>query len=115
MLAQAALQLTAPGIPDIYQGTEGVAIGLTDPDNRRAVDWAALETGNATTLASRKTELTRALLARRRSQPDLFARGSYTLRTEDDAWVVERRLEEESFTLRIPCPSSQHGSSTRKS
>ncbi|MFS0850061.1 malto-oligosyltrehalose synthase [Novosphingobium panipatense] len=115
VLAQAALQLTAPGIPDIYQGTEGVAIGLTDPDNRRAVDWAALETGNATTLASRKTELTRALLARRRSQPDLFARGSYTLRTEDDAWVVERRLEEESFTLRIPCPSSQHGSSTRKS
>jgi len=40
-LAQLVLRLTAPGIPDIYQGTELWAESLTDPDNRRPVDFAA--------------------------------------------------------------------------
>ncbi|HLH39800.1 MAG TPA: malto-oligosyltrehalose synthase [Bryobacteraceae bacterium] len=34
------LKLTAPGIPDIYQGTELWDISLVDPDNRRPVDYA---------------------------------------------------------------------------
>jgi (1->4)-alpha-D-glucan 1-alpha-D-glucosylmutase len=33
------LKLTAPGIPDIYQGCELWDLSLVDPDNRRAVDY----------------------------------------------------------------------------
>jgi (1->4)-alpha-D-glucan 1-alpha-D-glucosylmutase len=40
-LAQVVLKLTAPGIPDIYQGTEFWDLSLVDPDNRRPVDYAA--------------------------------------------------------------------------
>jgi (1->4)-alpha-D-glucan 1-alpha-D-glucosylmutase len=38
-LAQTLLLLTAPGVPDIYQGTETWDLSLVDPDNRRAVDF----------------------------------------------------------------------------
>ena len=38
-LAQVALKLTSPGIPDIYQGCELWDFSLVDPDNRRAVDY----------------------------------------------------------------------------
>ncbi len=34
-----ALKLTAPGVPDIYQGDELPFRALVDPDNRRPVDW----------------------------------------------------------------------------
>ena len=40
-LAQTLLKLTAPGVPDIYQGTEFWDFSLVDPDNRRPVDFAA--------------------------------------------------------------------------
>ncbi len=39
-MAQTLLKLTAPGVPDIYQGDELVTLSLVDPDNRREVDWA---------------------------------------------------------------------------
>ncbi len=38
-LAQTLLKLTAPGAPDIYQGTELWDLSLVDPDNRRPVDY----------------------------------------------------------------------------
>jgi (1->4)-alpha-D-glucan 1-alpha-D-glucosylmutase len=38
-LAQTALLLTCPGIPDLYQGTEVWDLSLVDPDNRRPVDY----------------------------------------------------------------------------
>jgi (1->4)-alpha-D-glucan 1-alpha-D-glucosylmutase len=34
------LQLTAPGVPDVYQGSELWETSLVDPDNRRPVDYA---------------------------------------------------------------------------
>lgn len=37
-LSQKLVQLTAPGVPDVYQGTELWDFSLVDPDNRRAVD-----------------------------------------------------------------------------
>lgn len=40
-LEQTILKLTSPGVPDIYQGTEAISLALVDPDNRRAVDYAA--------------------------------------------------------------------------
>jgi (1->4)-alpha-D-glucan 1-alpha-D-glucosylmutase len=39
-LVQTALKLTAPGVPDIYQGAELWDLSLVDPDNRRPVDYA---------------------------------------------------------------------------
>ncbi len=39
-LAQVALLLTCPGVPDLYQGTEVWDLSLVDPDNRRPVDYA---------------------------------------------------------------------------
>jgi (1->4)-alpha-D-glucan 1-alpha-D-glucosylmutase len=38
-LAMTLLKLTAPGVPDIYQGDELESLSLVDPDNRRAVDF----------------------------------------------------------------------------
>jgi (1->4)-alpha-D-glucan 1-alpha-D-glucosylmutase len=38
-LAQTLIKLTAPGVPDIYQGTELWDLSLVDPDNRRPVDF----------------------------------------------------------------------------
>lgn len=38
-LAQTALHLLAPGVPDIYQGCESMDHSLVDPDNRRPVDY----------------------------------------------------------------------------
>ena len=39
-LAQTALHLLLPGVPDIYQGCELMDYSLVDPDNRRPVDYA---------------------------------------------------------------------------
>jgi (1->4)-alpha-D-glucan 1-alpha-D-glucosylmutase len=41
-LCQLALKLTAPGVPDIYQGCEVWNFALVDPDNRRPVDLPTL-------------------------------------------------------------------------
>ncbi len=39
-LTQTLLKYTAPGVPDLYQGTELWDLSLVDPDNRRPVDYA---------------------------------------------------------------------------
>ena len=38
-LSQTLLKLTAPGVPDVYQGNELWDFSLVDPDNRRPVDY----------------------------------------------------------------------------
>ncbi|HET8855270.1 MAG TPA: hypothetical protein VFM60_05030, partial [Salinimicrobium sp.] len=38
-LAQCLLKISAPGIPDIYQGSELWDLSYVDPDNRRPVDY----------------------------------------------------------------------------
>jgi (1->4)-alpha-D-glucan 1-alpha-D-glucosylmutase len=39
-LSQLVIKITAPGVPDVYQGTELWDLSLVDPDNRRPVDFA---------------------------------------------------------------------------
>jgi (1->4)-alpha-D-glucan 1-alpha-D-glucosylmutase len=39
-LAQTLMKYTAPGVPDLYQGSELWDLSLVDPDNRRPVDYA---------------------------------------------------------------------------
>jgi (1->4)-alpha-D-glucan 1-alpha-D-glucosylmutase len=82
-LRQTALKLTVPGVPDVYQGDELVALSLVDPDNRRPVDWArrrellaALR--DPADADERKLWLIRELLALRARRPEAFAESSYT-------------------------------------
>ncbi|MFD0986618.1 malto-oligosyltrehalose synthase [Methyloligella solikamskensis] len=42
-LSQTLIKLTAPGVPDVYRGSELWELSLVDPDNRRPVDFAKLE------------------------------------------------------------------------
>ena len=85
-LAQKAVQLTMPGVADIYQGTELWDLSLVDPDNRRPVDWdarraalAALADGvpSLDDLGTAKLHLVARLLRLRREQPETFLSGTY--------------------------------------
>ncbi len=38
-LAQELIKVTAPGVPDVYQGNELLEFALVDPDNRQPVDF----------------------------------------------------------------------------
>jgi maltooligosyltrehalose synthase len=93
-LSQTLCKLTAPGVPDIYQGNELWDFSLVDPDNRRPVDYhtrnmrlaeLAQDTGGGR-LAELleqledgrcKLLLTWRALQLRRAQPRLFTHGDY--------------------------------------
>jgi malto-oligosyltrehalose synthase len=115
-LSQTLLKLTAPGVPDIYQGNETWQFSLVDPDNRRPVDYAAhrqwlealavdpaqasLAQALAANVADPRCKLflhLRALELRRRD-PELFERGDYlpltvTGRRAPHLCAFARRLE----------------------
>ncbi len=81
--AQLLLKLTAPGVPDVYQGDELEDLSLVDPDNRRPVDWeprrsalVRLVAGEAPTEETLKLFLVWRTLTLRAEQPELFA-GAY--------------------------------------
>jgi (1->4)-alpha-D-glucan 1-alpha-D-glucosylmutase len=84
-LAQTLLKLTAPGVPDFYQGTEYWDFSLVDPDNRSPVDFTARRTSfdaltshPPTGLDGRtKQFLIARVLAARRDLPGLFSKGTY--------------------------------------
>ncbi|CRZ14520.1 malto-oligosyltrehalose synthase [Mycolicibacterium neworleansense] len=76
-LGQKLIQLTAPGVPDVYQGTESTEDSLVDPDNRRPVDHAALHDALARG-DDDKLRVTKAALTLRRARPDTFLSGDYT-------------------------------------
>jgi (1->4)-alpha-D-glucan 1-alpha-D-glucosylmutase len=86
-LAQTLVKLTAPGVPDIYQGAELWDLSLADPDNRRSVDFALRKRllTEAKTLSAEEVWRRRAtgmpnlwliwkVLNARRCHPDLFGR-----------------------------------------
>ncbi|MDE8346092.1 MAG: malto-oligosyltrehalose synthase [Acidocella sp.] len=87
-LAQTLMRLTAPGVPDLYQGCEYWDQSLVDPDNRRPVDFAARQasllqnTPPALALSDWKSGVVKqAIIARtlalRKQKSDLFAHGTY--------------------------------------
>ncbi|MDQ3940429.1 MAG: malto-oligosyltrehalose synthase [Actinomycetota bacterium] len=89
-LAQTLIKLTAPGVPDIYQGQESWDLSLVDPDNRRPVDYETRralldevdDTGPEGVWGDRaagglpKMFVTRTALSVRASDPDAFT-GTY--------------------------------------
>lgn len=96
-LSQTLIKITAPGVPDFYQGSELWDLSLVDPDNRRPVDWALRKKALKTIREGEKRDLpalVRRLLARprdgrvklfliaralsvRKSDPELFRDGEY--------------------------------------
>lgn len=66
VLGTALTHLTMPGVPDLYQGTEGEYLALVDPDNRRPVHFPPAGK------AGEKYAVTRAALALRARRPDAF-------------------------------------------
>ncbi len=96
-LAQTLLRLTAPGVPDIYQGSELWNLSLVDPDNRRPVDFAARAEALAALAVPAEAEraaraagllaawpdgwvklyLTHRALTLRQERPALFLEGAY--------------------------------------
>ena len=91
-LSAKLIQLTMPGVPDVYQGTELWDLSLVDPDNRRPVDYGArrraagparrrLAAGRSTTTGAAKLLVTARALRLRRDRPELFT--GYTPVTAD--------------------------------
>ncbi len=95
-LSQVILQLTGPGVPDLYRGTELWDLSLVDPDNRGPVDFEArrrmleelLTEGTSPERFDARLRgwsdgrikmfVIERLLGLRRERPDLFALGDYT-------------------------------------
>jgi (1->4)-alpha-D-glucan 1-alpha-D-glucosylmutase len=84
-LARTLIRLTAPGVPDVYQGAEVWDLRLVDPDNRSPVDFDRLgrlaararESGPEEAMAGLadglpKLWLIRRVLGLRRERPALF-------------------------------------------
>jgi (1->4)-alpha-D-glucan 1-alpha-D-glucosylmutase len=111
-LAQVALKLTAPGVPDVYQGCEWWDFSLVDPDNRRPVDYEARAAMLAAFSAAPDTErlvgellahwtdggiklfVTWRLLRLRRDAPHWFVSSAYA------PLVVERAPPESTIAFR---------------
>ncbi|NJN67806.1 MAG: malto-oligosyltrehalose synthase [Chloroflexaceae bacterium] len=129
-LTQTLLKLTAPGVPDIYQGTELWDLSLVDPDNRRPVDYAVrrallddlkqrmsragdhlvplarylLDTSHTGQV---KLYLISRVLGFRRAHANLFAHGSYdplevTADQRDHVCAFARTFEEETMLVVAP-------------
>ncbi|HTU66375.1 MAG TPA: malto-oligosyltrehalose synthase [Steroidobacteraceae bacterium] len=121
-LVQTVLKLTAPGVPDIYQGTELWDLTLVDPDNRRPVDYAhraallagLLDSWRADPVGTLRRALAdqrsggvklltiAVLLAHRRDFPALFASGDYRA-LELPAPLVGFDREDGAARLRVIC------------
>jgi len=83
-LSQTLIKLTAPGVPDIYQGSEACDFSLVDPDNRRQINTAELARLLATrdpiselTVPALKQRIIQIGLNLRKRLPALFAEGDY--------------------------------------
>jgi (1->4)-alpha-D-glucan 1-alpha-D-glucosylmutase len=126
-LAQTLLKMTAPGVPDFYQGTELWDLNLVDPDNRRPVDFAkrrmflehfkrAEETDRAGLLSDLlshwrdgrlKLYLIYKTLNFRRDHEELFQRGHYfpcyvTGKFREHICAFSRRLDDRSIIVAAP-------------
>ena len=83
-LSQKVIQLTMPGVPDVYQGSELWETSLVDPDNRRPVDFderrlylAAIDAGAHPPIdesGAAKLLVTSRALRLRRDRPEFFTR-----------------------------------------
>jgi len=88
-LTQTVIKMIAPGVPDIYQGSEVLNFSLVDPDNRRLPDFDELEQllvnnekpawddETAWTSGQLKQHVVAVLARYRQQEPALFLQGDY--------------------------------------
>ncbi len=118
-LEQVLVKITAPGIPDIYQGCELWDLSYVDPDNRRPVDYecriSALDS-----IIQKESESTEALLSfiqkhkqegreklfvtykalnYRNAHNDLFLEGGYLPVSGNDNVVAYARKRDDQWAL----------------
>jgi (1->4)-alpha-D-glucan 1-alpha-D-glucosylmutase len=114
-IAQTILQITLPGTPDIYQGTEFWDFSLVDPDNRRPVDYAARSAALTEAVMPElaaddrglsKLAVTHRLLRLRGEQPTLFAKGDYRPLELGDRWLGFTRSDGVG-TLMVVVPTAK--------
>jgi (1->4)-alpha-D-glucan 1-alpha-D-glucosylmutase len=124
-LAQALLKIAAPGNPDLYQGSELWDFSMTDPDNRRPVDFQtrasflenlqrpAGESAQPASLLHHwadgrvKLFLSNRALEFRRSHADLFLKGDYVPlyasgRIYQNVCAFLRTYKKESLLVAVP-------------
>ncbi|MDP4249586.1 MAG: malto-oligosyltrehalose synthase [Bacteroidota bacterium] len=124
-LSQTLLKLTAPGIPDIYQGAELWDISLVDPDNRLPVDFdkrkkfldniiskekesTVLEYASKYQASGvQKIFLIRKLLQFRRSSAELFNKGQYLpVAGTPSLLAYIRKYRDQQLLIVVPLPST---------
>ena len=127
-LAQVALKITVPGVPDFYQGCELWNLTLVDPDNRGLIDWSR-PPQFADAVRQRpwrdllrgwkdggiKLRLTEELLRFRREHLPIFQQGSYEpLETSgqfaDRLIAFARRHEHQTVVVVVPRLTATLGS-----
>jgi (1->4)-alpha-D-glucan 1-alpha-D-glucosylmutase len=114
-LGQKLVQLTMPGVPDVYQGTELVDLSLVDPDNRRPVDYqdrvdrlSHLDAGGKPAdLSDEKLLVTSRALRIRRQYPEAFA-GSYTPLPTSSGHAVAFARGDAVVTIATRLPAALH-------
>jgi len=125
------LKLTAPGIPDIYQGAELWEESFVDPDNRRPVDFSR-RTTLLRELRSAETQGNEALfdflrthrdegveklftlyrtLAFRNAHPEVFREGAYIPLPCEAPWLAFLRQHAGQWAL-VAVPLIRHGVTT---
>lgn len=122
-LTQTLIKITAPGIPDIYQGCELWDLSFVDPDNRRPVDYAQRKQWLAKLQQQEKAGVENLLgflhehraagmeklyvtwkaLQARRAYPSLFAKGEYlpVYNRDDHSVIAYARKEQDKWCLVI--------------
>jgi (1->4)-alpha-D-glucan 1-alpha-D-glucosylmutase len=119
-LGQKLVQLTMPGVPDVYQGCELAGLSLVDPDNRRPVDYARrrelladLDAGTVPAdLSGEKLLVTSRALRLRGEHPDWFSAGHEPLAAEGPAAehaLVFRRGGVTTVVTRLPARLDRRG------
>ncbi len=132
-LSQLLIKLTAPGIPDIYQGAELWETSLVDPDNRRPVDFAlraellqkiraSAAQGDAVVLglvldhpekATMKMFTLYRTLGCRNAHPQLFTEGEYIpVATTGPLLAYIRRHEQNWALVLVPLITSEEDQAT---
>ena len=114
-LGQKLVQLTMPGVPDVYQGSEFVDLSLVDPDNRRPVDYssriarlARLDGGaHPEGLADEKLLVTSRALRLRRQEAEAFA-GSYKPLPTSSGHAVAFARADAAVTIATRLPVALH-------
>ncbi len=136
-LSQTLVKITAPGIPDIYQGCELWDLSFVDPDNRRPVDYTLrkeqlsrlqqLEKEGMPQLMAylqehrpgglEKLYVTWKALQARRGLATLFLKGAYVPVYSDNGHGIiayVRRYEDRWCLIVAPLPAASHAGKEEK-